>query len=157
MEKNPEGKFPVLEGFQDILSTVMVKMFFGADLKGRQINGENVPNFVSNLVADGANASFDITTLLFGKEFASLGLRAKDRDINRRLKIFKEFAMVLVKEKIEELKSSGFKAGDKKNGNLIEELYLANSLSGTGSEDVLDFGELIDEFCGFFFAGTDTT
>jgi hypothetical protein len=62
-----------------------------------------------------------------GPKFTDLGILAKDRDINRRKKLFRAFAYNLVKNKFDELKKSNIKPGDKKNGNMIEELYLAKS------------------------------
>jgi hypothetical protein len=94
-------KLPVLESLQDILSTIMLKMFFGADLKGRLIDGKNVPSFVSDIVADGTRQSVELVTILFGQGFTSLGLRARDRDINRRLKLFREFGVTMVNEKVQ--------------------------------------------------------
>jgi hypothetical protein len=117
----------LLATFQDILATVMVRIFFGSDIKGKTLDGQKISQFVSDLVGDGQRQSQTLLAMLLGPKFVELGLREKDRDLSRRTKLFKAFAYDLVKNKSDELKKSNFKAGDKKNGNMIEELYLAKS------------------------------
>lgn len=65
----------------------------------------------------------------------------------------------MIRSKIDELKRINFKEGDKKHGNLIEEMYLSKSinLEDRANVDEYDFKELIEEFCTFVVAGTDTT
>jgi hypothetical protein len=43
----------LLETLQDILSTVMVRIFFGSDCKGMTLDGQKMSQFVTDLVADG--------------------------------------------------------------------------------------------------------
>jgi len=57
-------------------------------------------------------------------------LPAKDRDINRRNIRFKEFSTELIGTTLAEVKRKDFKAGHKKNSNMIEELYLAKQQLG---------------------------
>lgn len=149
----------VIEIFQVILSSIMVSAFFGTSCKGRTLEGKKLSTFISDLVADGSRQSQSLPAMLFGPKFSELGLRAVDRDINRRSKLFNAFAGDLVGNIVDELKKHNFKAGDKKNGNLVEELYLAKQKAAQkgSDEDMFGFVDIIHEFIGFFFAGTDTT
>jgi hypothetical protein len=117
----------LLATFQDILATVMVRIFFGSDIKGKTLDGQKISQFVSELVADGQRQSQSPLVMLLGPKFTDLGIRELDRDLNRRLKLFRAFAYDLVKNKFDELKKSNFQSEDKNNGNMIEQLYLAKS------------------------------
>lgn len=155
-----EKKMDLLEMFQVILSTIMVRVFFGGDLKGKTLEGKKLSTYISDLVADGNNQSMNLLSMLLGPKFLNMGIRAKDRDLNRRTKLFKAFAYDLVSQTIADLKKKNFKAGDKKNGNMIEELYLAKQKSQgykDNDDEIYDYVDMINEFSGFFFAGTDTT
>lgn len=56
------------------------------------------------------------------------------------------------------MRSKNFKEGDKKTGDLIEEMYLTRSLNESSKDDdAFNYMELVEEFCTFFIAGTDTT
>ena len=39
----------------------------------------------------------------FGAKFFDLGVRSKDRDVNRRIKIFKSWASAIVQKRIKEI------------------------------------------------------
>ena len=54
---------------------------------------------------------------MFGAKFLDLGVRGKDRDINRRLKIYKDWVIETVKKRIEEVKSE--ENENKEHSNLI--------------------------------------
>lgn len=114
-----EMKMDVLEMFQIILSTIMVRAFFGGDCKGKTIEGKRLSTFISDLVADGNRQSQNVVSMLLGPKFMDLGIRKMDRDINRRIKLFRTFAGDLVGNTVAELKRKNFKAGDKKNGNMV--------------------------------------
>lgn len=94
----------VLEMFQIILSTIMVKLFFGSDSKERTLEGKKLATYFNDLVSDGYNQSQNILSLLLGPKFMDMGIRKSDRDINRRMKLFRAFAVDLVSNKMAELK-----------------------------------------------------
>jgi hypothetical protein len=62
---------------------------------------------------------FEPVALALGPKFLELGLRAKDRDITRRVKLFRDYALKTIDDRVKELKEKGFKEGDKKTGDLI--------------------------------------
>jgi len=101
--------------------------------------------FLNKLMADVNNQSLDIPAVLFGLKFLELGLRAKDRDIIRRVKLFKEFAFNLIEKRVSQLKEAT--ANGKifvKSGDMIESMYLANSLHREArSNEVYDYLELV--------------
>lgn len=149
----------VLDMFQEILSTAMIRAFFGGDCRRKTLEGKKLPNYISDLVADVHRQSQNILSALLGPKFLEMGLRESDRDINHRMRLFKAFASDLINSKMAELKERNFKLGDKKNGNMVEQIYLANqhSRQNGSNEDVYESIDIINEFTGFFFAGTDST
>ena len=46
----------------------------------------------------------DFCTTVLGAKFLNLGLREKDRSLNRRLKLYKEWGHRIVGERVEEIK-----------------------------------------------------
>ncbi len=52
------------------------------------------------LVNDSMEQSFDPLSLFLGPKFMDLGLRQKDKDLNRRIKLFHEVGASLIKKKI---------------------------------------------------------
>ena len=88
-----------------------------------------------------------------------MGLRSTDREINRRLRIYRAWAEKVVNERIEEIKEK------KKNGllskepkNLIEAI-VRNNLKEDKKEGELTYSEsdILAEFNTFFFAGVEST
>lgn len=56
--------------------------------------------FVNQLITDVTKNAFELLPMLFGVKFVSLGLRAKDRDVNRRIIIFREWGVKFIKNRI---------------------------------------------------------
>lgn len=81
--------------------------------------------------------------LIFGSKFFDLGLRKIDRDINRKIAIFKQFALDIVTSRVNQLKKKNFKREDKASGDLIQELYLSKAIDSNKSDDTFDYLELI--------------
>jgi cytochrome P450 len=118
-DERTEKKVVLLDMFQDLLATFMIKFFFGGELKGQTLDGVAIPLFITKLMFDVNEQGFEPVALALGPKFLELGLRAKDRDINRRVKLFRDYALKTIDDRVKELKEKGFKEGDKKTGDLI--------------------------------------
>jgi cytochrome P450 len=118
-DERTEKKVVLLDMFQDLLATFMIKFFFGTELKGQTLDGVAIPLFITKLMFDVNEQGFEPVALALGPKFLELGLRAKDRDINRRVKLFRDYALKTIDDRVKELKEKGFKEGDKKTGDLI--------------------------------------
>lgn len=135
----------------------MLKFFFGYVGEDKLLDGEEPSQFVNKLMMQTREQTVSPWFLLFGAKFFNWGLRKLDRDVNRKIEIFKQFALDIVGSRVKELKEKKFKREDKASGDLLEELYLSKALDNDKSEDNFDHLELVEEFCGFFLAGTETT
>ena len=96
--------------------------------------------------------------MLFGTSFLNLGIRASDRKINRKIKIFKSFAKDLIQKRVEELQ----KSEPKENYTDIIEALTYHKMfkkeeKKSSKTDEYDYDEFIDEFRTFYTAGTDTS
>jgi hypothetical protein len=67
----------------------MMKFFFGVDIRGKTIDGQKISTFLGQLVGDVNIQGFELPAILFGQKFLELGLRKNDRDISRRVKLFR--------------------------------------------------------------------
>ena len=88
----------VLEATTSLVGNVIVSCFFGSNLENEQIEGKKVPNFVKEMIGDLAVQSFDPLTILFRIRLIDWGFRAKDRELNRKIRIFKEWGKVTVQQ-----------------------------------------------------------
>lgn len=84
--KNP-GK--LVNFFLGILGNFMMKFFFGGEVEGKTLDGVDVPTFLNKLVGDVNNQGFWFPAIVFGQRLLEWGLRATDRDISRRVELFK--------------------------------------------------------------------
>jgi cytochrome P450 len=162
-DKAPSNNILLLETFKHILGLLMLQLFFGGDFKSQTLSSLPIPNFITKLIVDVNQQAFDPVALTFGSRFLDKGLRAKDKEINERGKLLREFVVGVVEERVEELKGRG-REGEgegglrKEAGDLVGELYLSDGLNEKGkSESAFNYLELVEEFCTFFMAGTDST
>lgn len=79
----------ILEEFEKIFSEIMVKLFFGCDTSNMSIDGEDPSSFFLKLVNEINDQSYELYAYIFGTNFFKLGFRKKDREINRKVKLFK--------------------------------------------------------------------
>ena len=59
-----------------------------------------MPIFLNDFLVDVNRQVLDPISFIFGVKFFNLGLRAKDRDINHKLAIFKEWGQKYIKKRI---------------------------------------------------------
>ena len=135
---------------------MIVSCFFGSNLENEQIEGKKVPNFVKEMIGDLAVQIFDPLTILFRIRLIDWGIRAKDREVNRKIRIFKEWGKTVVQQLTQEIKRKHADGELGENPKNLIEAIVRESLKENG-ETVYDDESIFDEFSTFFFAGVDTT
>ena len=155
-KQREELEFNLLNLTVNMFSTVMIECFFGAKASGEKLDGKHVSVFVTDLVNDVSAQGQDFLYLLFGTKILDIGLKESFRDVNRRLRLFKQWASGVVAKRIQEAKE---KLGEKKGSpeDLIEAFVMSGHFSSTSDDDGYNEDEIFEEFCTFFIAGTDTT
>ncbi len=68
------------------------------------LDGKPLCLFRNQLIADVTQNSMQLLPIIFGAKFINAGLRARDRDCNRRIKLFKNWGRSFIHKKIEESK-----------------------------------------------------
>ena len=81
----------------------MLSCFFGQTLKEEKIEGVSIQKFFSDIMGDINLQRGDPLYFAFGKRFLDLGIRKKDRDLNRRIKMYKSWGHKIVSERMEEI------------------------------------------------------
>ena len=104
-EGEKEGKIEVLEETQKFSSSIIMRSFFASNFHEQQIDGESLIKVTVDLLRSISEQTMSLAYMLFGTRFLSLGIRQKDREVNRNLKKFKIATYNEVKKRIEELKS----------------------------------------------------
>lgn len=92
--------------------------------------------FINKLISDVVLQGFEFLPMLLGVRFVEAGIRAKDRDVNRRIALFKNWGLKYIKTKIEiarkRIEEKGMKEEPK---DMIEALVRANINSKTKSNE----------------------
>ena len=95
-----EGSYNIHDYTTELGSHVTLDCFFGHNSLNEKIEGVNVPDFVQKLMGDLALQNADPVYIILGLKFIKLGLREKDKDINRRLKLYKAWGNDFVQKKV---------------------------------------------------------
>jgi hypothetical protein len=82
-----------------MFSNVVLECFFGG-ATDETLEGKPICMFMNQLIADVTVNSFELLPMLLGVKFVSAGIRKKDRDMNRRIALFKEWGLKFIKKKI---------------------------------------------------------
>ena len=82
-----------------MFSSVIMECFLGGGTK-EKLEDQEVCLFMSQLIEDATKNSSDPAALLLGRRFVEAGIRAKDKSVNRRLKLFKEWGRKYVHNKV---------------------------------------------------------
>ena len=80
----------------------MMNCFFGKSTENQKIEESDIPIFLSKLMGDMAQQVADIKYTFFGVKYLELGLKQKDREVNRRLKLFKSWGSKFLAQRVEE-------------------------------------------------------
>lgn len=128
-----------------ISGDTIVKTFFGIAFN-EKIEDEPISAWFSRLITDTVIQERSIRYFLFGLKLLEAGLFRGDRDINRRITLFKTMAKDLIEKRLAQM--------PQEEGTVLQAIYERGLLN---AEDGYTVEQLIDEFMVFFVAGTDTT
>lgn len=81
----------------------MMECFFGSQSANEKIEGQPLSLFMIQLIIDVSSQSFEPISMLLGTKFLNLGLREKDRSINKRIKLLRQMASMLINKRLTEL------------------------------------------------------
>ena len=73
-----------------MFSNVILECFLGGTAK-IELDGKRIAGFVNSLMSDATRQGSKPHALMFGVKALNIGLTAKDRDINRRIHLFKQW------------------------------------------------------------------
>ena len=93
----------ILPVFLDIFSGVIIESFFGCGTFDKKIEGINVSHFINDLNEEIITQTFDPMTIIFGPRFLESGIRKKDREISKKIKIMRKFAEETTKKRLKEV------------------------------------------------------
>ena len=100
-----EGKeieYNIHDFTKELGGDVMMNCFFGKSTENQKIEESDIPIFLSKLMGDMAQQVADIKYTFFGVKYLELGLKQKDREVNRRLKLFKSWGSKFLAQRVEE-------------------------------------------------------
>ena len=87
-----------------LAGNVITTCFFGSDLKSEKIEGKTIPCFIKELIGHMAIQLFGPLGVLGGYQLVELGLRQKDREVNRRIALYKKWGEHTICQRVEEIK-----------------------------------------------------
>ena len=79
----------------------MLSCFFGKKLSDEKIEGDSIFVFLRKLLDGLVQQTVSTRYGIFGVKYLELGLNQTDREVNRKLSIYKAWAKKLIKERIE--------------------------------------------------------
>ena len=116
-----------------------------------------IPVFVTQLMADLTLQLSDFGHILFGIKYLQLGLKTKDREVNRRIQLFQAWGNKFLTERVEEAKGKIAKGEMGQKVNLIEAITMNSMKEKKEGELTYTPEDILGEFTNFFIAGVDTT
>lgn len=128
-----------------ISGDTIVKTFFGIAFN-EKIEDEPISVWFSRLITDSEIQERSLRYFVFGLNMLKAGLFREDRDVNRRIALFKALAKELIEKRLAQM--------PQEEGMVLHAIHERGLLN---TEDGYTVGQLIDEFMVFFVAGTDTT
>ena len=103
VDKNVQITYDVHSYSSCLAEDAMIDCFFGTKLEKEKIDGLSISVFINKLSSDVFSLVGDAVYLLFGVRFIKAGLREKDKDILRRIKIIRSWGRKMVEEKIQKI------------------------------------------------------
>ena len=79
----------------------MLSCFFGHELENEKIEGVSIPSFFSDIMGDINLQRGDLLYAVLGPKLLDSGIRQKDRDLNRRLKLYRSWGHKLIDKRVE--------------------------------------------------------
>lgn len=94
------------------------------------INEIPAGKFLKKLVSDLSQQSFYPINFLLGTKFLSLGLTQEQRDIEKRIQIYRKWGIEFIRKRMAEINAKlNFNAQNKIAADIIEALMIANRKS----------------------------
>ena len=135
----------------------MVDCFFGENIKDEKIEGKGIFQFAKEIMGESMTQR-DIFYFLLGLKFINLGIRKKDRVLNRKIAIYEAWGKKVIEDKIAGIKDKAERGELGKKPNDLIEAIVRNSMKEKKENELgYDNQSIFDEFRTFFFAGVDTT
>ena len=133
-----------------------MECFLGGEAHKTTIEGQKTNIFIINMLDEFIDQMLEPISLVLGQSFLKMGLRARDRQINRKIQSYNRWGASFMQKKLRNLES----LNDQENPKDLIQAILAHNkeceLKGH-LEDVYSADDLLDEFKIFMVAGTDTT
>ena len=110
-------RFNVADYIRFILSNVVFESFFGKSVKNEKLNGLDICDFMLDLNLDITEQCCDPLYYIFGKRYLDLEFTDKRRNLNKKLKKYKEWGINFIRERLEEIREEHH---NKEPTNIIE-------------------------------------
>lgn len=91
-------------------------------------------------------------SFILGNKYLNLGVTHTDKEINRKIKVYRNIGISKLEEKLQKIEKEGL---SNESSDILEALIKNKNLKRDGG--AFSFDELVTEFTGFYMAGTDTT
>jgi len=138
---------------QVVNGEVIGRLFFGEKFLEYQIEGIPVSKFIADIFASIGIEAKSASFLLFGPKFWETGILAKQRDLQRRFKLYRSQVSEIIRKRMEEI-AANKKAGKQPTGFKTMLDYF-QEMREEGSEYALNDKEILDTIGSFFHAGVD--
>ena len=83
----------------------MINVFFGKRMQSDRIEGKTVFTYAKEVIGDLIAQRRDFFYFLLGSKFLELGIRKKDREMNRKVALYEAWGKKVVGDKVSEIKA----------------------------------------------------
>ena len=120
-------QYDILEAVVSLAGNVMVDCFFGENIKEEKIEGKTIFQFAKEIMGESMSQR-DILYFLLGIKFINLGLRKKDRLMNRKISMYEAWGRNVIDDKIASIKEKAERGELGKKPNDLIEAIVRNSM-----------------------------
>ena len=152
-----EPEYDVLDLATHFTGNVLVDCFFGENMVNEKIEGKSVFMFAKELIGDLMLQAYSLSFQILGINFHGLGILQRDREINRRIRVFREWGRPIVRGMIKRIKEQHRRGELGSQPNNLIEAIVRESLKEKEAPNIYNDENILDEFNSFFTAGVDTT
>ena len=106
-EGREEFEINIIEMLENVTSSVMIHLFFGGGktkAENFEIKGKRLGKYARELIEDIGAQSLHPLGIFLGQDYPKWGLRKFDREVNEKLKLYKQFVRNFVLFRIGEIK-----------------------------------------------------
>lgn len=102
-EEEVEYKVELKKVFGDMISNIVIKIFFGGEGVDAMVEGVSINKYLSAILKDAKDQSTDVLVLLLGEKAYHLGLRKKYRELKSRLKKLRDEVKSIIRKRMERI------------------------------------------------------